>query len=101
MISLVANHLWQSTVFALAAALLALALKQNQARTRHAIWLAASVKFLVPFALLVAAGNQLQWHSRRQAACTPIYRDRTDQPALPIAAARASCLSIAAAKQRG
>src|ERR1035441_5836979 len=62
MISLVANHLWQSTIFALAAALLSLALKQNQARTLHAIWLAASVKFLIPFALLIAAGNHLQWH---------------------------------------
>ncbi len=47
-----ANHLWQSTAFAAAAGLLTLALRRNSARTRHWIWLAASLKFLLPFALL-------------------------------------------------
>ncbi len=41
-----ANHLWQSTLFALLAAVLALALRKNQARVRHHLWLAASLKFL-------------------------------------------------------
>ena len=53
------NHLWQSTAFAAAAFLLALALKATHARARHWVWLAASMKFLVPFALLANLGNIL------------------------------------------
>jgi bla regulator protein blaR1 len=56
----VANHLWQSALFAAAAWLLTLALRKNRARVRFGLWLAASVKFLVPFALLVSAGNLMQ-----------------------------------------
>src|SRR4051794_6160879 len=54
-----ANHLWQSTLFAFLAAVSSLALRKNQARIRHSLWLAASFKFLVPFALLVNAGGQI------------------------------------------
>jgi uncharacterized protein (TIGR03435 family) len=54
------NHLWQSTLFAAAAGLLTLMLKENGARGRFWLWLAASAKFLLPFALLVAAGERLQ-----------------------------------------
>ena len=57
----VANHLWQSTLFAAAAWLLTLALRRNRASVRYRLWLAASVKFLIPFALLVSAGRQLPW----------------------------------------
>src|SRR5580700_2852802 len=59
--SALANHLWQSTVFAGVAALLALALRNNHARTRHWLWLIASVKFLIPFSLLGAIGSRLGW----------------------------------------
>ncbi len=54
------NHLWQSTVVAGVAWLLTLALRKNQARTRYWVWMAASVKFLVPFAAFVAAGAWLR-----------------------------------------
>src|ERR1700733_13909173 len=54
-----ANHLWQSTLFAALAAILTLALKRNQARIRHTLWLAASLKFLVPFSLLIDLGSRL------------------------------------------
>jgi hypothetical protein len=50
----IANHLWQSTLFAGTAGLLTLALRRNPARVRHWVWVAASLKFLVPFSLLVA-----------------------------------------------
>jgi bla regulator protein BlaR1 len=53
----VANHLWQSTVFAAIAAALALALRKNQARARYWIWMSASVKMLLPFALLASAAS--------------------------------------------
>ena len=50
-------HLWQSTLCAVLAGLLAIGLGKAPARTRHGVWLFASVKFLVPFSLLVAAGS--------------------------------------------
>lgn len=55
------NHLWQSTLFAIAAGLLTLSLGKNHARTRCQLWLAASLKFLFPFSMLVAVGNKLLW----------------------------------------
>jgi bla regulator protein blaR1 len=48
------DHLWQSTIFLLAASLLAAALRKNHARTRYWLWLAASIKFLIPFSLLAS-----------------------------------------------
>jgi bla regulator protein blaR1 len=57
----VGNHLWQSTLFAVAAGLLTLMLRKNQARARYWLWLAASLKFLIPFALLVRIGGKLGW----------------------------------------
>lgn len=50
------NHLWQSTVVVAIAWMQATALKRNHARVRHWVWFAASVKFLLPFELLFAAG---------------------------------------------
>ena len=58
-----ANHLWQSTLFAAVAGLLNLALRQNRAQTRYSLWLAASVKFLIPFSLLVDLGGRFGWHT--------------------------------------
>jgi bla regulator protein blaR1 len=55
------NHVWQSTLFAGVIAVLTLALRHNRARLRYGLWLAASVKFLVPFAMLAAAGGLLEW----------------------------------------
>src|SRR5271169_4624536 len=59
----VANHLWQSTLCAAAVGLLTLAFRQNRAAVRYGLWLAASVKFLVPFSLLVSAGMQFGWRT--------------------------------------
>jgi len=50
------NHLWQSTLVLAAAWLLTLALRRNPARVRYAIWILASLKFLVPFAVLSNLG---------------------------------------------
>ena len=50
------NHLWQSTCVALFAWILTLALRANPARIRYSVWMFASVKFLVPFALLAGLG---------------------------------------------
>jgi bla regulator protein BlaR1 len=60
LVSAVGNHLWQSTVFAGAVALLALTLRKNRASIRSALWLAASLKFLIPFSLLIRLGSRFQ-----------------------------------------
>jgi len=54
------NHLWQSTVFAAAVALACIALRRNSPRLRYWLWLAASLKFLIPFSLLVSTGARVQ-----------------------------------------
>lgn len=57
------NHLWQSSLFLVFAALLTLAFKRNSARVRHWIWFAALCKFLVPLALLSSLGAQFHWRT--------------------------------------
>lgn len=54
------NHLWQSTAVVVIAWLLTAALKKNHARVRYWVWFAASVKFLLPFSLLIVAGGWLR-----------------------------------------
>jgi bla regulator protein blaR1 len=58
-----ANHLWQSTLFAGFAGLLIRTLRNNHARVRHGVWLAASCKFLIPLSVLVAMGGHIRWQS--------------------------------------
>ncbi len=57
------DHLWQSTLCAGAAWLVTLALKRNRAQVRYWVWLAASVKFLVPFSLLVGVAELAPKHT--------------------------------------
>jgi bla regulator protein BlaR1 len=59
----VGNHLWQSTLCLAMVALLTLACRDNRAHVRHWLWLAASVKFLVPFAPLMAIGGHFGRHA--------------------------------------
>jgi beta-lactamase regulating signal transducer with metallopeptidase domain len=58
----VADHLWQSTLCVAAAALLAGLTRRTHPRAQIWIWLAASVKFWVPFAALIALGS---WGARQ------------------------------------
>lgn len=67
------NHLWQSTVFAAAAGLLTLILRRNHARARYWVWLAASLKFLIPFSLLINLGNLLSWSRGSAGIKAPWY----------------------------
>src|SRR5580704_19075319 len=60
MIGELTNHLWQSTLFALAAGLMTVAFRGNRAQVRYWLWLSASLKFLVPFALLLNLGSYLE-----------------------------------------
>ena len=60
MMPVLINHLWQSTLFAIAAGLLTLVFRKDAARVRYWIWLSASVKFLVPFSLAMALGGDIK-----------------------------------------
>jgi bla regulator protein blaR1 len=62
-LSPLANHLWQSTLFAAVVGLLTLVLRNNEARVRYWLWLAASYKFLFPFSWLVSIGHQFEWRT--------------------------------------
>ncbi len=53
------NHLWQSTAFGAAVALINILLRKNEARIRYWLWLTASLKFFVPFSFLMALGDSL------------------------------------------
>jgi uncharacterized protein (TIGR03435 family) len=89
MIGIVTAHLWQSTLFAGAAALLTLAFRANKAHVRYCLWLSASYKFLIPFALLTSLGRHIPWTPssiRGIAAATPSLSytvDRFSQPLFP------------------
>ena len=89
------NHLWQSTVVVVMAWLLALALRNNHARTRYWVWMIASLKFLVPFSLLIAAGESLR---ARMAAPIqqPAFADMMEQFTQPFAQAASHTTATAA-----
>jgi bla regulator protein blaR1 len=55
----IANHLWQSTAFAAVCGIASLVLRRNPARVRYGLWLTTSLKFLIPFSLLVSLGGLL------------------------------------------
>jgi len=82
-----ANHLWQSTLCVGAAWFLTLTLKKNRASLRYWVWLAASVKFLIPFGLLVSAGSQLGWRAATAIPQRkiPVVISKTSRPFLPAA----------------
>jgi uncharacterized protein (TIGR03435 family) len=59
LINSTSSHLVQSTLFAGAAALLTLAFRANRAQVRFWLWLSASLKFLIPFAVLSMVGSHI------------------------------------------
>src|SRR5277367_1447867 len=63
MIAELTNHIWQSTVFAILVGLITLAFHRNRAQVRFCLWLSASLKFLLPFSLLMTFGHRLEWAS--------------------------------------
>ena len=76
MIDALTSHLWQSTIFAGAAALLTLAFRANRAQVRYWLWFSASFKFLIPFALLTALGSHMRMWAppvHEIAAVAPVF----------------------------
>ena len=59
-----ADHLWQTTLFALVLLAAAFVLKRGPARRRHALCLVAAAKFLVPAALFVLLPQQFGLDAR-------------------------------------
>src|SRR5580704_12128400 len=55
------NHVWQSTLFVVAAGTLTIAFRKNRAKVRYWLWLSASFKFLIPLSLLMSVGSHLEW----------------------------------------
>jgi uncharacterized protein (TIGR03435 family) len=88
MIAALENHLWQSTLFCCVVALLMPMLRRNRAAVRHGLWLTASVKFLVPFSLMVSIAGQVNW-SKAPAAVRPRLAavEQISQPFAPPAPA--------------
>lgn len=78
------NHLWQSTLFALLAGLLAWVLRANRAAVRHAIWCCASVKFLIPFSLLIGLGARLEFDSQVAPVAAPAVSLAVERMARPF-----------------
>ncbi len=72
MIGELTNHLWQSTIFAIATGLLTLAFRSNGAKVRYGLWLCASLKFFIPFFLLINAGSHLDWAPAAQRVAAQI-----------------------------
>jgi uncharacterized protein (TIGR03435 family) len=86
------NHLWQSTLFAITAGLLTLFLRSNRALIRYWLWLAASVKFLIPFSLLVDVGRHIAWWRDSAGAHAGVYT-AMDQLSQPFSPSRISLIS--------
>ncbi len=84
MISELANHLWQSTLFAVAIGLLTVMCRKNHASVRYWLWFSASVKFFIPFTLLMALGDRLEWASRAPQIATPAVSATLGQVSRPF-----------------
>ncbi len=75
-----ANHIWQSTAFAGATWLLTIPLRRNSARARYGLWLATSIKFLIPFSLLTSIGSLLPKPTHVVAPTVYTAMQLTEQP---------------------
>jgi len=58
-----ANHLWQSTLVVAFVWLVTLALRRHDPRVRCWLWVAASVKFFLPFSWLIGLGAMVEWRT--------------------------------------
>jgi beta-lactamase regulating signal transducer with metallopeptidase domain len=76
-IGVIIDHVWQSTLFAIGAALLTLACRRNRAQLRYALWFSASAKFLVPFSLIV-------WLGSFMASSPHAIRGSSDSPGVAV-----------------
>src|SRR5262245_33294223 len=106
MLGTLANHLWQSTVFAAAAGLFTVAFRKNRAQVRFGLWLCASLKFLFPFSLLMSLGSRWELAPAAKKATPPAvsaamlqvsqpFPELSPQPAASAAVRRRDWIPIA------
>jgi bla regulator protein blaR1 len=84
MVSTVGDHVWQSTMCVAACGLLSLLLRSSQAHVRYGLWLAASMKFLIPFSLLVSLGSRWAWTASSAAQSRVQLYSAMDQVSRPF-----------------
>ncbi|HZQ53124.1 MAG TPA: M56 family metallopeptidase [Bryobacteraceae bacterium] len=85
MIDELTNHIWQSTIFVILAGLMAFAFRKNKAKVRYWFWLSASLKFLLPFSLLMSLGSRLQWvPGSQKIAAAPVVASTVLQMSQPF-----------------
>ncbi|WP_047492295.1 M56 family metallopeptidase [Terriglobus sp. TAA 43] len=80
----VINHLLQSTIFASIAWVVVLTLRKSPARTRYWVWMIASLKFLLPLSLLMAAGRWLRSLAPMPIATKPLVTNVVEHMARPF-----------------
>jgi uncharacterized protein (TIGR03435 family) len=91
----VVNHLWQSSCFVLLAALLAFLLRSNSPKIRYWVWLSASLKFLIPFALLVSLGSVVPRPARRSVSLpAPVFPTAVIEVAEPFSPAHDAIVPV-------
>jgi bla regulator protein BlaR1 len=83
----VGNHLWQSTAFVGVVWVATLLLRKNHARVRYGLWLAASMKLLIPFSLLFGLGSLLP-RPQHAVVTMPVF-SAMDEAAQPFTDVRA------------
>src|ERR1700743_2483516 len=88
------NHLWQSTVFAVLVGVLTMAFNKNRAQVRYWLWFSASIKFVVPFWVLMSLGSHVGWTSAAKSAAPPAVSFVLEQFALPFSTAAAPLHSV-------
>ena len=66
--------------------MLTLAFRDNQAQVRYWLWLSASFKFFIPFALLIGFGSSLGWEPVAQKVATPAVALAVEYAAEPFPA---------------
>jgi uncharacterized protein (TIGR03435 family) len=79
------QHLWQSTMVCAALWLLSLMLRRNAARMRFRLWMLASVKFLLPFSLLITAGESFSVKRTAVPSVAPFFSMVIEGPADEVA----------------
>lgn len=97
LVRLGADHAWQSTLVVAGIWLLTLVCRRTRASVRHGLWLAASIKFAIPFAALIAIGSSFGW--TRAPLLQPQLRLAVDvaaQPFSPIPAGTSRTTTAAA-----
>ncbi len=94
MTSALLDHLWQSTLFCGAVWSVTLILRGNRAAVRHGLWVAASVKFLVPFSALFSAGAYVSFATPADAG-PPMFGEAA-QVAAPVVSPALSILEATA-----